>query len=77
MASPLHHHPPRKGGHHHSCSSGPGRDHIPVPSQLNEVTCRVAEGRCRCGTVGTKAGAGGHHHTTTQVTLTPSDFGGH
>lgn len=75
MAAPLHHHPPRKGGHHHSCSSALGRDQILVPSLLKEVTCRVAVGICRCGTVGTKAG--GHHHDNTQVTLTLSDFGGH
>lgn len=71
---PLHHHHPRKEGHHHSCSLGLGRDHIVVPFQLKEVTRRVATGIRRCGTVGAKAG--GHHHDTTQVPSTPSDFGG-
>lgn len=71
MASPLQHQPPRKGGQSHQCSSGLGRDHVLVPSQQKEVTCRAAIGTRRCGTVGAKAG--GHYQDNTRVTSTPSD----
>lgn len=52
MASPRQHHPSKEGGQSHLCSLELGPH--PVPSQLKEVTCRVAVGTSRCGTVGGK-----------------------